>query len=94
VGILANRLLGFDLGLSYTQQQELVLWNIRLPRICLAVLAGCGLAVSGAALQGIFRNPLADPGLIGTSSGAAVGAVGMIMLRSRCRWLRSAAPWC
>jgi iron complex transport system permease protein len=80
VAILAERLLSLDLGVTYTQQQELVLWNIRLPRICLGVMAGCGLAASGAALQGIFRNPLADPGLIGTSSGAAVGAAGMIML--------------
>jgi iron complex transport system permease protein len=80
LAILAQRLLHIDIGVAYTQQQELVLWNIRLPRICLGVLAGCGLAASGAALQGIFRNPLADPGLIGTSSGAAVGAVGMIML--------------
>ena len=80
VGILAQRLLHLDLGIEFTQQQELVLWNIRLPRICLGVLAGCGLATAGAALQGIFRNPLADPGLIGSSSGAACGAVGMIML--------------
>jgi iron complex transport system permease protein len=80
VGILAQRLLHLDLGVTFTQQQELVLWNFRLPRICLGVLAGSGLATAGAALQGIFRNPLADPGLIGSSSGAACGAVGMIML--------------
>ncbi len=80
VGILAKRLLHLDIGVTFSQQQELVLWNIRLPRICLGVLAGCGLATAGAALQGIFRNPLADPGLIGSSSGAAVGAVGVIML--------------
>jgi iron complex transport system permease protein len=80
VGILSQRLLHLDIGVTYSQQQELVLWNIRLPRICLAMLAGCGLAMAGASLQGIFRNPLADPGLIGSSSGGAVGAVGMIML--------------
>ena len=80
VGILAKRLLHLDIGVTFTEQQELVLWNIRLPRICIGVLAGCGLASAGASLQGIFRNPLADPGLIGSSSGAAVGAVGMIML--------------
>ncbi|HLF80116.1 MAG TPA: iron ABC transporter permease [Dehalococcoidia bacterium] len=80
VAILAQRVVGLDLGATYTKQQELVLWNIRLPRILLGLLAGCGLAVAGASLQGIFRNPLADPGLIGASSGGAVGAVGMIML--------------
>jgi iron complex transport system permease protein len=80
IGILAQRLLNLDLGIDYTKQQELVLWNIRLPRILLGVLAGAGLATAGASLQGIFRNPLADPSLIGTSSGGAVGAVSMILL--------------
>ncbi len=78
--ILAKKTLGVDLGIDYTLQQELVLWNIRLPRILLGVMAGSGLAIAGASLQGIFRNPLADPALIGSSSGAAVGAVAMIML--------------
>ncbi len=57
------------------QQQLAVLWNIRLPRVLLGGLVGAALAVSGALLQAIFRNPLADPGLIGVSSGAALGAV-------------------
>ncbi|HLF70784.1 MAG TPA: iron chelate uptake ABC transporter family permease subunit, partial [Dehalococcoidia bacterium] len=80
LGILSQRLLGLDLGVEYTKQQELVLWNIRLPRIIMAVLAGGGLAVAGASLQGVFRNPLADPALIGSSSGGAIGAVGIIVL--------------
>ena len=79
-GILAKRLTGLDIGAEYTLQQELVLWNIRLPRVLLGGLTGAGLAVAGASLQGIFRNPLADPGLIGSSAGGGVGAVGMIML--------------
>jgi iron complex transport system permease protein len=54
---------------------ELVLFELRLPRISLALLVGCILAQSGAVLQGLFRNPLADPGIIGVSSGAAVGAI-------------------
>jgi len=58
-----------------TRQQDAVVWTIRLPRLLMGCIAGAGLAVSGAALQGIFRNPLADPGLIGVSSGAALGAV-------------------
>src|SRR6478736_1571432 len=54
--------------------QENVLWSIRLPRVILGVLVGAGLAISGASLQGLFRNPLADPTLIGISSGASLCA--------------------
>ena len=57
-------------GLSETEKA--VLFSIRIPRILLAVIVGAALAVSGAAMQGLFRNPLADPGLIGISSGAAL----------------------
>ena len=60
--------------------QRQVLVEIRAPRVALAGLVGAVLAVSGAALQGLFRNPLADPGLIGVSGGAALGAVAMIVL--------------
>ncbi len=54
--------------------------QLRLPRTAMAVLVGMGLATAGAALQGIFRNPLADPGLIGVSSGAALGGVASIVI--------------
>jgi iron complex transport system permease protein len=54
--------------------QHLVFVNIRLPRLILAVAAGAGLGIAGALMQGLFRNPLADPGLIGVSSGAALAA--------------------
>ncbi len=57
-----------------------VLWSIRLPRVLLAVLVGAALALAGAGMQGLFRNPLADPSLIGVSAGAAIGAVGAIVL--------------
>ena len=63
-----------------TPQQEAVLLTIRVPRVILGALTGAGLAVSGAAMQGLFRNPLADPGLIGVSSGAALAAVTVIVL--------------
>lgn len=66
---------GLPFEAAVTQQQVAVLWNIRLPRVILGAFVGAALAVSGALLQGIFRNPLADPGLIGVSSGAALGAV-------------------
>ena len=65
-----------------TALQRLVFIEIRAPRVALAGLVGAVLAVSGAALQGLFRNPLADPGLIGVSSGAALGAVAVIVLGS------------
>ena len=61
-------------------QQDAVLWAIRLPRVLLGLLVGGALAVSGAALQGIFRNPLADPTIVGVASGASVGAVAAILL--------------
>ena len=57
-----------------------VLTNIRLPRIALTILIGAGLAISGAAMQGLFRNPLADPGLIGIASGAALAVALVVVL--------------
>ncbi|MEP1743424.1 MAG: iron chelate uptake ABC transporter family permease subunit [Kangiellaceae bacterium] len=57
----------------------MIVSEIRLPRVILAILIGAALAVSGASLQGVCRNPLADPGLLGISSGAAVGAVTVII---------------
>jgi iron complex transport system permease protein len=57
--------------------------ELRLPRLCLALLVGAALAQAGAAMQGIFRNPLADPSLIGVSSGAALAAAGVIVLGSQ-----------
>jgi heme transport system permease protein len=74
IAIIGNHL-GLHLDVAYTQQQDAVVWSIRLPRVLLGMLVGSALASSGAALQGLFRNPLADPGLIGVSSGAAFGAV-------------------
>lgn len=57
------------------QAQEAVIWHIRLPRMLIGVLTGTALGVSGAVMQGIFSNPLADPGIIGVSGGASFGAV-------------------
>ncbi|MYU21400.1 iron ABC transporter permease [Streptomyces sp. SID8352] len=59
---------------------ESVLWNVRLPRIVLALLVGASLGCAGALMQGVFGNPLAEPGTIGVSTGAAVGAVAAIAL--------------
>lgn len=62
------------------QQARAVLLQIRLPRVVLALLVGAGFGSAGSALQALFRNPLADPGLIGISSGAALGASTLIVL--------------
>ncbi|MFM0499744.1 FecCD family ABC transporter permease [Paraburkholderia caffeinilytica] len=62
------------------QQARAVLVEIRLPRVLLALLVGAGFGSAGSALQALFRNPLADPGLIGISSGAALGATTLIVL--------------
>ncbi|RIX98184.1 iron ABC transporter permease [Aureimonas flava] len=58
----------------------LIVWQIRLPRVILGALVGASLAAVGAMMQGLFRNPLADPGLVGVSSGAAFAAVATIVL--------------
>ncbi len=74
------RHLGVHLDVAVTPQQDAVLWAIRLPRIVMAGLVGGALALAGAVLQGIFRNPLAEPGLIGVSAGSALGAVAAIVV--------------
>jgi len=63
-----------------TTLQSIVMLEIRLPRVALSALVGASLGLSGAALQGLFRNPLADPGLIGVSAGAALGASIIIVI--------------
>lgn len=60
-----------------------VVLMLRMPRVLMAVLVGAALACGGTTMQGLFRNPLADPGLIGVSAGAALGAVSMIVLGHR-----------
>ena len=72
--------IGINIGIPFEAQQESVLWAIRLPRVLLGVLVGASLAVSGTLLQGLFRNPLAEPSLLGISSGAAFFAVAAIVL--------------
>ncbi|MEZ5306472.1 MAG: iron ABC transporter permease [Pyrinomonadaceae bacterium] len=65
---------------EFTHQQVAVLFSIRLPRILLGIVVGAGLSLAGAVLQGLFRNPLADPGLIGVSGGAAFSVAVFIVL--------------
>jgi len=73
VSVLAARA-GVHLG-EHEERERLVVERLRLPRVVLATLAGASLAAAGATMQALFRNPLADPGLLGVSSGAATGAV-------------------
>nr|WP_202238499.1 iron ABC transporter permease [Streptomyces sp. SN-593] len=58
---------------------EETLWQVRMPRVVMSLLVGAGLACAGALMQGVFGNPLADPGVIGVSSGAAIGAAVVIV---------------
>ncbi len=67
-------------GQALDAGERLILWDIRAPRTVIGILVGAALAVSGAVLQGLFRNPLADPSLIGISAGSALGAITAIVL--------------
>jgi iron complex transport system permease protein len=68
---------------AFVERDRLVLWSIRLPRIALAIVVGALLAACGAVMQGLFRNPLADPALVGVSSGAALVAGATIVVGDR-----------
>lgn len=80
----ALRVIGGWLGLvadsTFSARDQLIIEEIRLPRIALGILVGAALAVSGALMQGLFRNPLADPGIIGVSAVAGLGAISVIVL--------------
>ncbi|MEU5843801.1 iron ABC transporter permease [Rhodococcus sp. NPDC047139] len=71
---IVDRLPFVDVESGLSVRQQAILWNIRMPRVVLGVLVGAMLAIAGAAYQGVFRNPLADPYLLGVSSGAGLGA--------------------
>jgi iron complex transport system permease protein len=85
---------GIPVCASFTPQQEAVLLGIRLPRVVLAAIVGASLALSGAVLQGLFRNPLADPALIGVSGGAALAAAAAIVLGAASAWSGMLLPLC
>ena len=68
------------LGMEQGNTIHVVIFNLRLPRVVLAMLLGSALAVSGALLQAVMRNPLADPGIIGVSAGAATAATAILLL--------------
>jgi iron complex transport system permease protein len=74
LGILGRRLLGLDIAPTWAAAAETIVIDLRLPRVLTAMVVGGGLAVAGATFQGLLRNPLADPYVLGTASGAALGA--------------------
>ncbi|MEV6279793.1 iron ABC transporter permease [Nocardia sp. NPDC051832] len=79
-GSIAHRI-GLDWGpMPGHPAGEVTLWEVRFPRVILAMLVGAALATAGALLQGVFANPLAEPGVIGVSAGAAVGAGAVIVV--------------
>ncbi|MEM9425708.1 MAG: iron chelate uptake ABC transporter family permease subunit, partial [Pseudomonadota bacterium] len=74
-GILTNKAVPGLIEPTWSQGREAIVWDIRFPRALLAVMVGAGLAIVGASLQAVTRNPLADPHLLGISSGGAFGAI-------------------
>jgi iron complex transport system permease protein len=80
VAVILSRTFGLDIGVPWSPAVEAIVWELRLPRVLTAMLIGCGLAVAGATFQGLLRNPLADPYVLGTASGAAVGAAIAVLL--------------
>lgn len=73
--IVANKIAPDMIAVDWSAGRDSIVWDVRLPRVILGGLVGAGLGLTGAVLQPLTRNPLADPHLLGVSSGAAVGAV-------------------
>ena len=80
LAMLANQVAPDLIEPTWTNQQASIFFNVRLPRIVLALLIGCCLASAGAAFQGTFQNPLVSPDLLGASQGAALGAAIAILM--------------
>lgn len=83
IAIIVRRTVGLDLGVAWSPATEAIVWDLRAPRVLTAMVVGVGLSVAGATLQGLLRNPLADPYVLGTASGAALGAAVAVLLPIR-----------
>jgi iron complex transport system permease protein len=83
LAILARHLLPLDFAPTWSPTADTIVWDLRLPRVLEAAVVGTGLAVAGATFQGLLRNPLADPYVLGTASGAALGAAIAVLLPIR-----------
>lgn len=77
---------------TLSSTSDTIVWQIRLPRVLCAALVGAALALSGAAYQGVFRNPLADPYLLGVASGAGLGATLGLVFGGALPWLLRSVP--
>lgn len=80
LAILAHRILGWPVAEAWPVTAETIVMELRLPRVLTALCVGFGLAVAGTTFQGLLRNPLADPYVLGTASGAALGAAIAVVL--------------
>lgn len=80
VAVVYHKVLAYKGEASYDEVVYSIVWLLRLPRILLAIVVGSGLAIAGVAMQGIVKNPLADPYILGVSSGASLGATAAILL--------------
>lgn len=83
LAILAHRLLPIDVPQTWSATAETIVWDLRVPRVIEAMIVGLGLAVAGTTFQGLLRNPLADPYVLGTASGAALGAAVAVLVPIR-----------
>ena len=83
IAIVVHRLFGLQLGVAWTPASEAIVWDLRIPRVITAMVVGVALAVAGATFQGLLRNPLADPYVLGTASGAGLGAAIALILPIR-----------
>jgi len=86
VRIVLAQLPGIDSTPTWTEQAEAIILRIRLPRVITAMIVGCGLALAGTVFQGLLRNPMADPYIIGTSGGAALGATLALLVPAQVVW--------
>jgi iron complex transport system permease protein len=83
IAIVLHRLFGLQIGIDWTPASEAIVWDLRIPRVITAAVVGVALAVAGATFQGLLRNPLADPYVLGTASGAGLGAAIALILPIR-----------
>jgi iron complex transport system permease protein len=83
LAVLGHRLLGIDLAGTWSAASETIVIDLRLPRVLTAMVVGAGLSVAGVTFQGLLRNPLADPYVLGAASGAALGAAIAVLIPVR-----------
>jgi iron complex transport system permease protein len=80
IAMLAHRLLGWQVAITWPASAETIVFDLRIPRVLTAMAVGVALSLAGVAYQGLLRNPLADPYVLGTASGAALGAaIGFVL---------------